>query len=140
MKFLFFQACLVSALLLSSCGKNEWRNSTESDEIKQGTNTNIFKVLDRVECTGDSCFKDILWQECKRQGFSEEMPPNKVISSREIRDYVEFTFTQQIEEDLPVTKYTPQGMPYSDGTTSKNITPKTSHVSGFCIGSEYITT
>lgn len=131
-------------LLATSCSPIS--NYTHNPETKSGSTetTNIVKVLNRVQCheshIGTCMQSDFngIWELCLQNGFRTETPNSKIISGRDLKEFVSGSIVRTMERTTTIQKTDENGI-----VTEVQSKPKSVQVSmfykGYCIGSEYIT-
>ena len=131
-----------AVLFLSSCSAYNPISSNNDSISKDQTQVprNIVKVLNRVTCEDMTCTQENvnkMWQICLSQGWTEKPNLAKVETSRDLKELTSgpTTYEEIVYENIENTETsgivtsTP-----SQRTVSKDVT-----YTGYCIGTEYIT-
>lgn len=133
-------------ILLVSCN-NEANTIQGNQESSIKRTSNVIKVLDRVKCNVSNvpgflipiCTQedfDQIWQACLNDGFTTKLPSQQIASSRAIEELTSDRIL--ISTNSPKQLIDENGVVY-ESETEVDTTQKEITVSGFCIGSEYIT-
>lgn len=135
------------SLILSSCSSSapnqsdeETNNTVQRQTTENTIPENVVKVLNRVTCENMACTQEDInkmWQVCLSQGWSDQPTEQKIRSSRDLRELVtgNVVYTEVVNEN--VEKTDPSGIVTI--IPSQRTIERPATITGYCIGSEYIT-
>lgn len=105
---------------------------------------NIVKVLNRVICKPgslDTCSQetiDGIWNLCLKNGYKTKIPDDKVISSRDLYELVDGSVKVSYLKQNTTDETDANGI-VTEAPATSTIESYNRKISGYCIGSEYIT-
>lgn len=140
-------AIVASALLGSCSDPSKSSGSTESSKANSNTSNlppNAYKVLNRVECSESYsyCSQETIneiWKICLQKGYQLSTDSfARVRSSRDIKELVQETTQISVEMVREIPGKDHNGMLLQSKEIVKETVMQDQKVSGYCIGSEYI--
>ena len=130
----------IPLILLVSCTNAKQDTQTTQNQV-ENNNTSIVKVLNRVTCKdpNEYCsqgYINQIWRSCVNDGYVTELPNKQVASSRETKELTRNSSIVNIDTPKEITDE--NGIVY--GSEKEAVTTQREDVvTGYCIGSEYIT-